>query len=64
MWSLFPLKIDSLDGAEPAPSGFISDMWKSSDCIGCLTRGRDYQRALWDCFPADTLKGLYMSRGN
>lgn len=30
MWSLFPLKIDSLDGAEPATSGFISDMWKSS----------------------------------
>ena len=30
MWSLFPLKIDYLDGAEPATSGFVSDTWKSS----------------------------------
>lgn len=54
------LKIDSLDGAEPATSGFISDMWKSSFLHWMSDQRKGLPRALWDCFPDDTLKGLYV----
>lgn len=38
---------------------------KLPDSIGYMTRGRDYQGTLWNCYPTDTLKSLiYVSTGN
>lgn len=57
MWSLFPLRMESLGrGLRLQQTGLSQTCGeKLPDPIDYITRGKDDHRTLWNCHPTNTL---------